>query len=139
MPRLYMKEDGSFIGTLSESDLKFLIDQLEEEDESDDDYFIDGSTIDLLTENGASEALTSMLCCRRQRRRGDLVEEVKVTNIEPTQCWLTVPLCDLAGAAAVSGRLAWATSILHSSSSQSSARWFPAFSVSFGQRRFALS
>ena len=61
MPSLYMKEDGSFIGTLSEADLKFLIDQLEEEDESDDDYFIDGSTIDLLTENGASEALTSML------------------------------------------------------------------------------
>ena len=42
MPSLYMTEDGSFIGTLSESDLKFLIDQLEEEDESDDDYFIDG-------------------------------------------------------------------------------------------------
>lgn len=61
MPRLYMKQDGSLIGTVDESDLKLLIDQLEEEDESDDDYFIDGPTIDLLQENGASEGLVSML------------------------------------------------------------------------------
>jgi hypothetical protein len=61
VPRLYMKEDGSFIGTIDDSDLKVLIDQLEEEDESDDDYFIDGPTIDLLEENGASEGLVSML------------------------------------------------------------------------------
>jgi len=61
VPRLYMKEDGSFIGTIDDSDLKLLIDQLEEEDESDDDYFIDGPTIELLEENGASEGLVSML------------------------------------------------------------------------------
>ena len=61
MPRLYMKQDGTFVGTVSESDVKLLIDQLEEEDQSDDDYFIDGPTIDLLEENGASEALVSML------------------------------------------------------------------------------
>src|SRR5262249_28051664 len=61
VPRLYMKEDGSFVGTIEESDLKVLVDQLEEEDESDDDYFIDEPTIDLLEENGASEALVSML------------------------------------------------------------------------------
>ena len=61
MPRLYVKQSGSFIGTVDESDLKLLIDQLEEEDETDDDYFIDGPTIDLLEENGASEPLVSML------------------------------------------------------------------------------
>jgi hypothetical protein len=56
-----MKQNGSFLGTIDDSDLKVLIDQLEEEDESDDDYFIDGPTIDLLEQNGASEALVSML------------------------------------------------------------------------------
>ena len=61
MPRLYLKENGSFIGTVSDADLKFLVDQLEEEDQADDDYFIDGATIDLLEENGASESLVSML------------------------------------------------------------------------------
>jgi hypothetical protein len=61
LPRLYLKENGSFIGTIDESELKVLIDQLEEEDESDDDYFIDEPTIELLQENGASEALVSML------------------------------------------------------------------------------
>ncbi len=61
MPRLYMKKDGSLIGTIDESDLELLIDQLEEEDASDDDYFIDGPTIDLLQENGASEGLVLLL------------------------------------------------------------------------------
>jgi hypothetical protein len=56
-----MKQNNALIGTVSESDLKVLIDQLEEEDQTDDDYFIDGPTIDLLEENGASEALVSML------------------------------------------------------------------------------
>jgi hypothetical protein len=61
VPRLYMKQNGSFLGTIDDSDLKLLVDQLEEEDEADDDYFIDGPTIDLLEENDASEALVSML------------------------------------------------------------------------------
>jgi hypothetical protein len=56
-----MKQNNALIGTVSESELKVLIDQLEEEDQTDDDYFIDGPTIDLLEENGASEALVSML------------------------------------------------------------------------------
>ena len=61
MPRLYLKENGSLIGALTDADLQFLVDQLEEEDQTDDDYFIDEATIDLLKENGASESLVSML------------------------------------------------------------------------------
>jgi hypothetical protein len=61
MPRLYVKENGSLIGTVTDADLQFLIDQLEEEDQSDDDYFIDQATIDLLEKNGASKSLVSML------------------------------------------------------------------------------
>ena len=56
-----MKENGSLIGTVTDADLQFLIDQLEEEDQSDDDYFIDQATIDLLEKNGASKSLVSML------------------------------------------------------------------------------
>jgi hypothetical protein len=61
MPRLYLKQNESLIGTVSEDDLKLLIDQLEEEDQTDDDYFIDGPTIDLLERRGASKTLVSML------------------------------------------------------------------------------
>ena len=61
MPRLYLKENGSLIGTVTDADFQFLVDQLEEEDQSDDDYFIDEATIDLLEENGASESLVSLL------------------------------------------------------------------------------
>ena len=61
MPRLYSKPDNSLIGTVTEAELQFLVDQLEEEDQEDDDYFIDEATIDLLEENGAPESLVSML------------------------------------------------------------------------------
>ena len=61
MPQLYNKQTNALIGTVSESDLQFLVDQLEEEDQSDDDYYIDGPTIDLLAANGASETLVSLL------------------------------------------------------------------------------
>ena len=61
MPRLFLKQTEQLIGTVSDADLQVLVDQLEEEDQSDDDYFIDGPTVDLLEQNGASASLVSML------------------------------------------------------------------------------
>jgi hypothetical protein len=61
MPRLFLKQTGAFIGTVSDADLLVLVDQLEEEDQADDDYFVDGPTVDLLEENGASATLVSLL------------------------------------------------------------------------------
>lgn len=61
MPRLYNKDSGSYIGPISDEDLAVLVDQLEETDQKDDDYFIDAPTIDLLRELGASSQLVSML------------------------------------------------------------------------------
>ena len=61
MPRLYLKQTDTLIGTISDADLQVLIDQLEEEDQADDDYFIDAPTVDLLEGNGASASLVSML------------------------------------------------------------------------------
>ena len=61
MIKLFDAANGVQIGSLTETQLQFLIDQLEEEDSADEDYFIDADTIDLLEEGGASETLVSIL------------------------------------------------------------------------------
>ena len=61
MPRLYNKQTGALLGTVSDADVRTLIDQLEEEHRHDEDYFIDTPTIDLLEQGGASAALVSLL------------------------------------------------------------------------------
>jgi hypothetical protein len=61
MPRLYDKQSGALLDDVTEADIKSLIDQLEEEHGTDDDYFIDTATIDLLEANGASASLVSLL------------------------------------------------------------------------------
>lgn len=58
---LSLKETGAVLGTIDESDLQVLIDQLEEENSDDIDYYITRDTIDLLAENGASPALLTIL------------------------------------------------------------------------------
>jgi hypothetical protein len=61
MIRLVSKDTGKPIGAVSESDLQVLVDQLEEEDTEDTDYYISADTIDLLEENGASADLLRIL------------------------------------------------------------------------------
>jgi hypothetical protein len=61
MPKLYDKQSGAMLGIVSDDDIDALIEQLEEEDSTDEDYFIDADTIDLLEEGGASETLISLL------------------------------------------------------------------------------
>ena len=61
MVRLVNKETGESIGSVSDDDLELLVDQLEEEDSADTDYYIDADTIDLLEENGASGDLLRVL------------------------------------------------------------------------------
>jgi hypothetical protein len=61
MPKLYNKQSGAFLGNVTEEDIQSLIDQLEEENRTDEDYYIDAATIDLLEENGASASLVSLL------------------------------------------------------------------------------
>ena len=41
MPRLILKDGNRYLGAISDADVKVLIDELEEEDMADDDYFID--------------------------------------------------------------------------------------------------
>jgi hypothetical protein len=67
MPRLMRKDTGDAIGNISDVQLKFLVDQLEEESADDQDYFIDRDTLELLSDNGADPELLDLL----QRAMGD--------------------------------------------------------------------
>lgn len=55
------KQTGRSLGTLSDEQFQFLSDQLEEESATDDDYYLNRTTVDLLEEQGADPALVSLL------------------------------------------------------------------------------
>jgi hypothetical protein len=49
------------LGTISEEDLDFLADNLQEEFEEDQDYYIDQATVEYLKDQGAGTPLISLL------------------------------------------------------------------------------
>jgi processive 1,2-diacylglycerol beta-glucosyltransferase len=59
--RLTEVESGTTIGDLTEGQLQFLADELEEESPADRDYYIDTATIDMLAAAGADSELLAML------------------------------------------------------------------------------
>ena len=61
MPRLYLTPGNKLLGTISDADVQSLVDELVETDLNDDDYFVDGATVDILEEAGASAALVKLL------------------------------------------------------------------------------
>ena len=61
MIRLLDKQDDRLLGEISERELEFLIDFLEEEGVHDRDYYIDMATVDFLEKNGASASLLAIL------------------------------------------------------------------------------
>ena len=61
MPRLYRLDNGETIGTITDKQLQFLVDQLEEESQDDNDYFIDRDTLELLSDNGIDPDLLAMI------------------------------------------------------------------------------
>jgi processive 1,2-diacylglycerol beta-glucosyltransferase len=61
MIRLYNSDTGEPIGEINEEQMELLIDQLEEETEDDESYYIDVSTIEYLEEAGADEELLTLL------------------------------------------------------------------------------
>lgn len=61
MPRLILKDSNRLLGVISDADVKMLIDELEETELQDDDYFIDAATVDILEEAGASSEMVGML------------------------------------------------------------------------------
>lgn len=55
------KDTGKYLGSISEEDLEFLIDNLEEESDEDTDYYLNKAAYELLAAEGASDALLAVL------------------------------------------------------------------------------
>jgi hypothetical protein len=61
MYALYVKSDHRYIGDLSDEELKFLVDNLEEESLTDTDYDLTRLTLEYLRGNGLSPRLAQLL------------------------------------------------------------------------------
>jgi hypothetical protein len=58
---LYNNETQTLLGTISEEELQTLCDALEEESDTDQDYYLDAATIDLIADQNASAHLVGLL------------------------------------------------------------------------------
>lgn len=58
---LYRSGDDARVGAVTEEELRFLIDHLEEESGEDTDYYVDRDTLDFLAGQGASPGLIALL------------------------------------------------------------------------------
>jgi processive 1,2-diacylglycerol beta-glucosyltransferase len=70
MIELYDAEAETLIGEISEEQLKQLVDSLEEESATDQDYYITSDTVDLLEDDGADPELLRMLRDALKGREG---------------------------------------------------------------------
>ena len=61
MINLFDNDTGAALGQITEAQLQFLIDQLEEESPDDTDYYINRPTLDMFEEQGADAALVALL------------------------------------------------------------------------------
>lgn len=61
MVKIFNKDTGELIGNITEAQLQFLIDHLEEEADDDIDYYINLPTIESFQEMGAEEGLLEVL------------------------------------------------------------------------------
>ena len=69
---LYNATANQRLGSITESDLKVLVDALEEEGLYDQDYYIDRATIDVIADGRATEHLVGLL--RKALAAGDGVD-----------------------------------------------------------------
>jgi len=61
MIELRDKSNGRVVGSISENQLQFLVDQLEEESSTDTDYYLNTATLDMFAENGIDPQLLALL------------------------------------------------------------------------------
>jgi hypothetical protein len=61
MPKLTRIDTGVDIGEITDKQLAFLVEQLEEEHDEDQDYYVDRDTLELMSDNGADPELLAML------------------------------------------------------------------------------
>ena len=70
MIKLYDVTTNAELGTITEAQLQFMKDQLEEESADDQDYYINADTLDMFEQRGADAALVDLL----RRGLGDRTE-----------------------------------------------------------------
>jgi hypothetical protein len=58
---LHDTETGEQVGVITDDQLQFLVDQLEEESLDDQDYYIDLATLDMFEQRGADPQLLDVL------------------------------------------------------------------------------
>ena len=61
MVTLYDNDSGRALGTITEAQLQFLTDQLEEESPVDQDYYLTADTLEMLEQKGADAGLIATL------------------------------------------------------------------------------
>jgi processive 1,2-diacylglycerol beta-glucosyltransferase len=61
MIELRDKETGRSLGSITEDQLQFLVDQLEEESSTDTDYYLNTATLDMFVDNGIDPQLLALL------------------------------------------------------------------------------
>jgi hypothetical protein len=59
--KIFNKQTNEFIGRISEADIQFLADQLEEESIHDNDYYLLRETVEQFPQKGASAKLMEVL------------------------------------------------------------------------------
>ena len=61
MAQIFDKDTGKSLGTITEDQLQFLIDQMEEESDTDQDYYINSDLLSTFKESGIDSDLLAML------------------------------------------------------------------------------
>jgi processive 1,2-diacylglycerol beta-glucosyltransferase len=61
MVELCDKDTGRILGSISDEQFQFLIDQLEEESDTDKDYYIDAATLEMFAERSIDPQLLTLL------------------------------------------------------------------------------
>jgi hypothetical protein len=61
MVDLYDTSSNRLVGSISDAELQFLADALEEESSGDDDYWVEAGTLEMLEERGATAHLLDVL------------------------------------------------------------------------------
>jgi hypothetical protein len=80
MVKLYDKATERYLGEITEEELQFLIENLEEESLTDVDYYINEAMLESLKQKGMSETLTRLL----QSAMGDRKEvEIRYERQSP--------------------------------------------------------
>jgi hypothetical protein len=74
MVELRDKETGRILGSISDEQLQFLIDQLEEESDTDTDYYIDDATLEMFAARSIDPKLLTLLRGALGDRKGMEIE-----------------------------------------------------------------